>query len=43
MPSLPQRCITVVDVAVIRPGANSVIPRWLMYTLDFMEMGLIDL
>ncbi|MGE0131339.1 MAG: restriction endonuclease subunit S [Blastocatellales bacterium] len=30
MPALPQRCITVVDVAILRPGSDSVDPRWLM-------------
>jgi len=34
MPSLPQRCITVVDVAIIRPGSNSVSSQWLKYSLN---------
>lgn len=34
MPILPQRCITVVDVAVVRPGHQSVKPKWLMYFLN---------
>jgi len=34
MPTLPQRCITVVDVAVIRPGSNSVSSRWLKHFLN---------
>ena len=34
MPKLPQRCITVVDVAVIRPGSNSVLPQWLKHSLN---------
>lgn len=38
MPRLPQRCITVVDVAVIRPGPNAVTPQWLMYFLNSPEI-----
>jgi type I restriction enzyme S subunit len=34
MPRLPQRCITVVDVAVIRPGKHSVSSRWLKHSLN---------
>ncbi len=34
MPTLPQRCITVVDVTVIRPGSNSVSSRWLKHFLN---------
>jgi len=34
MPALPQRCITVVDVAVIRPGSNSVLSQWLKHFLN---------
>lgn len=34
MPRLPQRCITVVDVAALRPGKQSVLPVWLMHTIN---------
>lgn len=34
MPSLPQRCVTVVDVAALRPGSQSVLPSWLMRTIN---------
>jgi type I restriction enzyme, S subunit len=33
-PLLSQRCITVVDVAIVRPGLLSVIPKWLMHFLN---------
>lgn len=33
-PKLRQRCITVVDVAIVRPGPSSVSPRWLMHFLN---------
>lgn len=33
-PKLSQRCITVVDVAIARPGSTSVRPRWLMHFLN---------
>ena len=33
-PPLSQRCITVVDVAIVRPGASSVHSGWLMYALN---------
>lgn len=33
-PRLPQRCITVVDVAIVRPGHSSVSPRWFMHFLN---------
>jgi len=33
-PHLRRRCITVVDVAVARPGAYSVEPKWLMHFLN---------
>lgn len=33
-PKLRQRCITVVDVAIVRPGPTSVRPRWLMHFLN---------
>lgn len=34
MPRLPQRCITVVDVAAIRPGGEFVHPQWLMHAIN---------
>lgn len=33
-PKLRQRCITVVDVAIVRPGTSSVMPKWLMHFLN---------
>ena len=33
-PGDAQPCVTVVDVAVVRPGPSSVVPRWLMHTLN---------
>lgn len=33
-PKLRQRCITVVDVAIVRPGPSSVSPKWLMHCLN---------
>ncbi len=33
-PKLRQRCITVVDVAIVRPGPTSVGPKWLMHFLN---------
>lgn len=33
-PKLSQRCITVVDVAIVRPGPTSVRPRWLVHFLN---------
>ncbi|MEO8644321.1 restriction endonuclease subunit S [Pseudomonas sp.] len=33
-PHLSKRCITVVDVAILRPGESSVNPRWLMHFLN---------
>ena len=33
-PKLRQRCITVVDVAIVRPGPSSVMPKWLMHFLN---------
>jgi type I restriction enzyme S subunit len=38
MPKMPQKCITVVDVAIIRPGKDSVLPRWLMHFLNSPEI-----
>ena len=34
VPNLGQRLITVVDVAIVRPGQDSVIPKWLMYAIN---------
>ena len=34
MPEVPQRCVTVVDVAVVRPGPESVGAKWLMHVLN---------
>lgn len=34
MPKLPQRCVTVVDVAVFRAGKNGVSGNWLMHTIN---------
>ena len=33
-PNLGQKCITVVDVAIVRPGKNSVRADWLMHFLN---------
>lgn len=33
-PGGAQPCVTVVDVAIVRPGAGSVNPRWLMHALN---------
>lgn len=33
-PKLAQRCITVVDVAILRPGLASVKPKWVMHFLN---------
>ncbi|MFO1494770.1 MAG: restriction endonuclease subunit S [Lysobacterales bacterium] len=33
-PPLNQRCVTVVDVAIVRPGTASANPRWLMHFLN---------
>lgn len=33
-PAMKQRCITVVDVAIVRPGQSSVNPNWLMHFLN---------
>lgn len=37
-PKLPQRCITVVDVAIVRPGPQSVNPKWLMHSVNAPEI-----
>lgn len=34
MPKLLQKCITVVDVAIIRPGTNAISTAWLMYFVN---------
>ncbi|MBP9167699.1 MAG: restriction endonuclease subunit S [Kofleriaceae bacterium] len=34
MPGQPSRCITVVDVAILRPGSSSVDPRWLTHCIN---------
>ena len=34
MPRLPQRCVTVVDVAVFRTGKGGVSSNWLMHTIN---------
>jgi type I restriction enzyme S subunit len=33
-PKLNHRCITVVDVAIVRPGPSSVEPKWLMHFVN---------
>jgi type I restriction enzyme S subunit len=33
-PKLKQKSITVVDVAILRPGRLSVLPRWLMHSIN---------
>jgi len=33
-PGYPEPCVTVVDVVVVRPGAGSVDPRWLMHAIN---------
>lgn len=33
-PGDPMPCVTVVDVCIVRPGQNSVNPRWLMHTIN---------
>jgi type I restriction enzyme S subunit len=33
-PGDPKRCVTVVDVAIIRPGTGSADPRWLMHAIN---------
>jgi type I restriction enzyme S subunit len=34
VPKLKQKCITVVDIAILRPGKSSVIPEWVMHFLN---------
>lgn len=41
LPKMTQRCITVVDVAIIRPGSESVCPAWLMYILNAPKTRLL--
>jgi len=36
--NLPQQSITVVDIAIIRPGKNSVLPKWLMHFINAPEI-----
>ncbi len=44
MPQMQQRCITVVDVAILRPGCDSVVPTWLMHMINAPEVrGTIEL
>jgi len=38
VPLLQQKAITVVDVAIVRPGVNSVDPRWLMHAINSPEI-----
>jgi type I restriction enzyme S subunit len=43
-PSLKQKSITVVDVAIVRPGSESVLPVWLMHWINSPEVRqLMDL
>jgi type I restriction enzyme S subunit len=39
-PDLDQPCVTAVDVCIVRPGAGSVSPQWLMHTLNAPETRL---
>ena len=34
VPPLQQKAITVVDIAIVRPGINSVDPKWLMHAIN---------
>lgn len=34
VPSLDQRLITVVDIAIVRTGRESALPKWLMYAIN---------
>lgn len=34
LPHVTRPCVTVVDVAIVRPGAASVSPRWLMHAFN---------
>jgi type I restriction enzyme, S subunit len=44
LPKMQQRCITVVDVALLRPGSASVVPTWLMHIINAPEVrGTIEL
>lgn len=44
VPSLSQRLITVVDVAIVRPGQDSVEGEWLMYVINSPAIrGIIEL
>ncbi len=33
-PGDPRQCVTVVDVAIVRPGSASVLPAWLMWAIN---------
>lgn len=44
VPALGQRMITVVDVAIVRPGQDSFMPKWLMYVINAPQIrGSIEL
>jgi type I restriction enzyme S subunit len=44
VPALGQRLITVVDVAIVRPGQDSVLPQWLMHSINAPQIrGSIEL
>ena len=44
VPALGQRLITVVDVAIVRPGHDSVLPQWLMHSINAPQIrGSIEL
>lgn len=34
LPKLSQKCITVVDVAIVRPGAEGILAKWLMHFIN---------
>jgi type I restriction enzyme, S subunit len=38
MPCLPQRCLTVVDVAVFRSGTPEISHRWLMHSINALPV-----
>ncbi|MEX2660058.1 MAG: restriction endonuclease subunit S [Acidimicrobiales bacterium] len=37
-PGDQRTCVTVVDVAIVRPGSDSVSPRWLMWAINAPEV-----
>jgi len=44
VPALGQRLITVVDVAIVRPGHDSVLSQWLMHSINAPQIrGSIEL